>query len=54
MKILFDEYKSSNDLYEQNKIMISERYNRKTAQDFKNKAKNMKKLLSDYKLKIIP
>ena len=54
MKTLYNEYKSFNTLYEKDKLLISKKYNHKSAKDYKAKAKNMKKFLTDFKNKVIP
>ena len=54
MKKLYEEYKCSYSLYEQEKTIIAGKYNTKSLRDYRCKAKNMKKFLSDFKLKIIP
>ena len=54
MKKLYEEYKYSDSLYEEEKAMIAIKYNTKSLRDYRCKARNMKKFLSDFKLKIIP
>jgi hypothetical protein len=54
MKLLFDEHRLSHKFYEKEKIMICNKHNTKTSEDFKAKARGMKKFLSDFKNKVIP
>lgn len=54
MKRLFEEYKTLNTRYENEKKLISKNYNTKSLQYYKEKAKGIKRLLINYKLKVLP
>lgn len=54
MKRLFEEYKNINTRYENEKNLISKNYNTKNLQYYKEKAKGIKRLLINYKLKVLP
>lgn len=54
MKALYEEHKSSHDLYETEKNIMGKKYNNKTLAEFKRKAKHIKTLLITFKNKVIP
>lgn len=54
MKNLFEEHKNTNIQYESEKVKISKKYKIRSLRDCKSKAKAIKKLLLNYKLKVMP
>lgn len=54
MKKLYEEYKYSDNMYEDDKNEIATKYSTKNLRDYRSKAKGIKKFLNDFKCKIIP
>ncbi|OMJ76949.1 hypothetical protein SteCoe_23575 [Stentor coeruleus] len=54
MKKLFEEHKSTNIQYENDKVKVSKKYKVRSLLDCKSNAKAIKKLLLNYKLKVMP
>jgi hypothetical protein len=54
MKTLFDEHKQSRDFYENEKNLLLKKINERNTKDFKAKANRIKKMMTEYRQKLIP
>lgn len=54
LKILFEEYKKSDEFYEKEKIELLNKIHMKTVEDYKAKTRNMKKIMMNCRQKIKP